>query len=182
MRTFVDKLFESDPLFFMHTLNERMVLSYIMQAFAHLHLDPLAKHKHSSPVTMHLVPIIQGVTTHLKGIIDMPIISMSVDKSKQQKNFFLQLTCQSLIKLHKIFSTQGVKDKKSYISQELKNSLSLSTIWWETFEISLFWSERGRAQTHKVTQFCLRSPFIDISLYVNANSKCPPNKPRCYIQ
>ena len=58
--------------------------------------------------------------------------------------------------------------KHSYISAKLKETLQLPIVGQETIAIKVFGDETGTLQTCEVVQFCVRSPYNDLSVYVRA--------------
>ena len=69
--------------------------------------------------------------------------------------------------------------QKTYISEQLRGALGLSTISREALSIKVFGTDEGTPKLYDVTQFCIRSPFSDENLYVIAhviNTVCAPLK------
>eukprot|EP00795_Rhopilema_esculentum_P008160 gene8160-14089_t len=58
--------------------------------------------------------------------------------------------------------------KHSYISEALKETLSLPIVGKETLTIKTFGDTEGTVRTCEVVQFCVRSPYNELSTYVNA--------------
>ena len=58
--------------------------------------------------------------------------------------------------------------KHSYISAKLKEDLQLPTVGQETIAIKVFGDETGALQTCEIVQFCVRSPYNELSVYVSA--------------
>ena len=56
----------------------------------------------------------------------------------------------------------------SFVLAQLKDSLALPVIGQETLVIKTFGSDQGTLQTCNIVQFCVRSPYNDLSIYVNA--------------
>ena len=58
--------------------------------------------------------------------------------------------------------------KHSYISEGLRSALSLPTVGKETLTIKTFGDSEGTVRTCDIVQFCVRSPYNSICLYVSA--------------
>ena len=58
--------------------------------------------------------------------------------------------------------------ERSFVLTQLKNSLALPVIGQETLVIKAFGSDQGTLQTCDIVQFCVRSPYNDLNIYVNA--------------
>eukprot|EP00112_Aurelia_sp_Birch-Aquarium-sp1_P014174 Seg3041.3 transcript_id=Seg3041.3/GoldUCD/mRNA.D3Y31 product="hypothetical protein" protein_id=Seg3041.3/GoldUCD/D3Y31 len=58
--------------------------------------------------------------------------------------------------------------KHSYISENLRAALNLQTVGQETLTIKVFGEEIGTLQTCDVVQFCVRSPYNGLNVYVTA--------------
>ena len=58
--------------------------------------------------------------------------------------------------------------QRSYISQRLKDSLALPTLSRDTLTIKKFGTEESSVETCDVTQFCVRSPYNNLTMYVTA--------------
>ena len=56
----------------------------------------------------------------------------------------------------------------SFVSTWLKDTLALPVIGQETLVIKTFDSDQGTLQTCDIVQFCVRSPYNDLNIYVNA--------------
>ena len=56
----------------------------------------------------------------------------------------------------------------SYISQRLKDSLALLTLSREILTIKKFGTEESSVETCDVTQFCVRSPYNNLTMHVTA--------------
>lgn len=57
---------------------------------------------------------------------------------------------------------------RSYISKRLRDILALPTVAQETQTINTFGQSNGVKQTCDVTQFCVRSQYSDLSIYIEA--------------
>ena len=58
--------------------------------------------------------------------------------------------------------------QRSYISERLRDSLALPTVSHETLTINAFGEDTGKLQNCDITQFCVRSPYNSLNMYVNA--------------
>ena len=58
--------------------------------------------------------------------------------------------------------------KHSYISERLWDELKLPTLSQQTLTIKVFGDEEGTLRTCDVVQFCIRSPYSELSVYVTA--------------
>ena len=58
--------------------------------------------------------------------------------------------------------------ERSFVSTRLKDALALPVIGQETLIIKTFGSDQGTLQTCDIVQFCVRSPYNDLNIYVNA--------------
>ena len=58
--------------------------------------------------------------------------------------------------------------ERSFVSTWLKDALALPVIGQETLVIKTFGSDQGTLQTCDIVQFCVRSPYNDLNIYVNA--------------
>ena len=58
--------------------------------------------------------------------------------------------------------------QRSYISERLRDSLALPTVSRETLTINAFGEDTGKLKNCDVTQFCVRSPYNSLNMYVNA--------------
>ena len=58
--------------------------------------------------------------------------------------------------------------QRSYISAKLRDSLALPTIGRETLTIKTFGNNEGEVLSCDITQFCVGSPYSDMSTYVKA--------------
>ena len=55
----------------------------------------------------------------------------------------------------------------SFVLTRLKDALALPVIGQETLIIKTFGSDQGTLQTCDIVQFCVRSPYNDLNIYVN---------------
>ena len=58
--------------------------------------------------------------------------------------------------------------QRSYISQRLRDHLSLPTIGNEIVTIKTFGNDEGQTQSYDITQFSVRSPYWDTTLFMTA--------------
>ena len=56
----------------------------------------------------------------------------------------------------------------SFISTQLKDTLALPVIGQETLVIKTFGSDQGTLQICDIVEFCVRSPYTDLNICVNA--------------
>ena len=110
-------------------------------------------------------------TAQQRDNIGQSTVSMYVDSRgsvllQTAKGFISSVNRANYHKIARMIFDSG--SQRSYITKELKDCLGLPTIRKETLEITLFGSEQGKVETLDVTQFCVRSPYNDLSVYVTA--------------
>ena len=110
-------------------------------------------------------------TEQVRRDIGQSTVSMFIDAKgsvllQTAKGFISPVERPNENKIARMIFDSG--SQRSYISQSLKDALSLPTIRQETLEITIFGSDVGTVKTCDVTQFCVRSPYNDLSMYVTA--------------
>ncbi len=103
-------------------------------------------------------PVTQTMTMHVQSRTSILL--------QTAKGYISSPTDQSRKRISRLIFDTG--SKHSYISSSLRDALQLLTISQETIEVKVFGGDAGTIQTCDVVQFCVRSSYTGLCVYVTA--------------
>ncbi len=122
--------------------------------------NPQAVSQGSQPIqsSRPTPPVTQTMTMHVQSRTSILL--------QTAKGYIFLRTDQTRERISRLTLHNG--SKHSYISSSLRDALELPAMRQETIEVMVFGSDEGTIQTCDVVQFCVRSYYTELCVYVAA--------------
>ncbi len=111
-----------------------------------------------SPRSIGTPPVTQTMTMHVQSRTSILL--------QTARGYISSPTNPNSEKISRLIFDTG--SKHSYISANLRDALQLPTVSQETIEVKVFGSAAGTIQTCDIVQFCVRSSYNGLCVYVTA--------------